>query len=131
MRNRWLQIAIMASLIFGMGFIISQVREQVHGQQPGSPATSVVVKPQWEPPRWPVEFTDYDDPAQSGKKITMMTVVVPEEKRILVYQLEMGKVKLVSVRNMQFDLQLDEFNATSPTPQEIEREVERLKRLGP
>ncbi len=130
MKKRWSQTVILALFVFGLSFVLSMVRDQVHGQQPGGQAPSVVVKPQWEPPRWPVEFKDYDDPTQPGRKVTIMTVVVPEEKRILVYRLDMEKVKLLSVRNMQFDLQLDEHNPESPTPSDIQQELLRLRRPG-
>lgn len=132
MKKRWFQTVFLILSVFGLSFALSLVRDQVFGQQGvPAPAAQVVVKPQWDPPRWPVQFTDYDDPMQPGKKITTMTVVVPEEKRILVYRLEMGKVKLLSARNMQFDLQLDDFNAEYPTPEDLQRDLQRLKRPGP
>lgn len=89
----------------------------------------VVVRPPAEPPKWLVDFSPYEDPMNPARKIRVITVVDPESKRIVVYHedLATGQVKLLSCRNIQNDLLLDQFNAVSPTPSEIETDLRRFK----
>lgn len=55
-------------------------------------------------------------------------IVVDQETHVLaVYQIETanGAVKLVSVRNLHWDLQMEHFNGTSPLPGEIRARIEQ------
>jgi hypothetical protein len=88
----------------------------------------VYVRPQPEPPRWLGDFSWQDDPAMPGRKVQIATIVDPESKHILTYRLDGGTIKLLSVRNIQPDLLLDQFNAVDPTPSEIRKELERLRK---
>ncbi len=117
-----------AVAFFALGLFLLAVVQAQQSSPAVTPATPVVVRPQWEPPRWPVEFTEYNDPLQPGVKVTIMTVVVPEAKKILVYQIDRAEVKLLSARTMEYDLELPDFNTGSPTPEDLRIEVERLKR---
>ncbi|MDR1290250.1 MAG: hypothetical protein LBK06_03525 [Planctomycetaceae bacterium] len=89
----------------------------------------VVVRPPAEPPKWLVDFTPIDDPANPTQKIMAITVVDPESKRILIYHanLSFGALKFISSRDILPDIMLGEYNAVSPTPREIMSEIERLK----
>jgi hypothetical protein len=50
-----------------------------------------------------------------------LTVIDPRTQVMGVYQLELttGKITLMSVRNIHWDLQIVEFNGVSPLPSEI------------
>ncbi|MDR1965039.1 MAG: hypothetical protein LBQ50_14805 [Planctomycetaceae bacterium] len=120
-----------------LSFLISLVWNQALGQPVNLPLTpapdsipQVVVRPPAEPPKWLVDFSPYEDPVNPAKKIRVITVVDPESKRIVVYHedLATGQIKLLSARNIRNDLLLDQFNALSPTPSEIEKDIRRLKK---
>ncbi|MDR2345748.1 MAG: hypothetical protein LBE18_06745 [Planctomycetaceae bacterium] len=129
-------------VILAIGFCILVVRNQVLGQQPllmnnaeqpnqyqHYQPRQVTVKPQPEPPKWLVEFTPINDPANQTNKIMAITIVDPESKRILIYHanLSYGALKFISSRDIMPDITLGEYNAVSPTPREIIAEIERLK----
>jgi len=40
------------------------------------------------------------------------------------------KLRLMAARTLEYDVQLDEYNADKPTPREVKRLVEQNKRLG-
>jgi hypothetical protein len=50
-----------------------------------------------------------------------VTVIDPKARVMSVYTIDpkSGEITLRSVRNITWDLQLIEFNATSPTPREL------------
>lgn len=52
---------------------------------------------------------------------TLLTVVDASTRVVGVYAIDpaTGEITLRSVRNIRFDLQMDEFNGVSPTPREI------------
>ncbi len=56
-----------------------------------------------------------------------LTVIDPRTRVLGVYQLELGTgaVTLKSVRNLSWDLQMDEFNGVKPLPREIRSLLER------
>ena len=60
-------------------------------------------------------------PVRAGPEAEYVALVDPIHRVMGVYQIEpsSGKVFLKSVRNVHWDLQMDEFNGTSPTPREI------------
>ncbi len=145
MKKNWWSVVILAVGLIGLSWLISLVREQAFAQpqavqqqavqpmQTAPPATAepagptVVIKQQPEWPRCFVDMTLIDDPTSPGKKVQILTIVDPESKHILVYRADMGKVKLLSVRNFQPDLQFDQYNAEEPTPIEIRKEILRLR----
>lgn len=53
----------------------------------------------------------------------LLTVIDTRQRVMSVYRIEgkAGKITLLSVRNIQWDLQLTEFNGEHPLPQEIRR----------
>jgi hypothetical protein len=52
----------------------------------------------------------------------MLTVVDPRQRVVSVYHIEMatGKISLKSVRNIQWDLQINDLNNENPLPQQIQ-----------
>ncbi|MDR0608491.1 MAG: hypothetical protein LBG58_00085 [Planctomycetaceae bacterium] len=105
--------------------------DQVSAQPVNLPDSTpqVVVRPPAEPPKWLVDFSSYEEPMNPAKKIRVITIVDPESKHIVVYHedLATGQVKLLSSRNIQNDLLLDQFNAASPTPSEIEKDFRQFR----
>ncbi len=61
-------------------------------------------------------------PAETGDG-QILTVIDTRQRVMSVYRIEgkTGKITLLSVRNIQWDLQLTEFNGEHPLPQEIRR----------
>jgi hypothetical protein len=58
---------------------------------------------------------------------TVLTVVDPATKALAVYHIsrDTGEIKLRSVRNFAWDLQLMEFNSASPSPDDIRKGFDR------
>lgn len=58
---------------------------------------------------------------------SQIALIDPERKVISVYGIDRnsGEIKLSSVRKVEWDLQLDEYNGKQPTPREIRSNVER------
>ena len=52
---------------------------------------------------------------------TQLTIVDPQTRALVVYHIDKasGEVSLRSVRNVHWDLQMDEFNGKNPLPREI------------
>jgi ribosomal protein L16/L10AE len=61
-----------------------------------------------------------------GPDKEFVALVDPVQKVMGVYQVdaESGEILLKSVRNVNWDLQLDEFNGSSPSPREIRAMLE-------
>ncbi len=66
-------------------------------------------------------------PMTLGDKGQMLTVVDPRQRVLSVYHIDAatGKIALKSVRKIQWDLQIDEFNNDKPLPQEIRSSLEQ------
>jgi len=56
-----------------------------------------------------------------------LTVIDPQLRTACIYHIDRdsGEISLKSVRNIHWDLQLSEFNSTSPKPQEIRAMLEQ------
>jgi hypothetical protein len=67
-------------------------------------------------------------PTSLGEKGQMLTVVDPRQRVICVYHIDLstGRIALKSVRNIQWDLQINDLNCEKPLPQEI-RPMSELK----
>ena len=65
-------------------------------------------------------------PTTLGEKGQMLTVVDPRQRVMAVYHIELGsgKISLKSVRNIQWDLQVRDFNNANPLPEEIRSQLE-------
>jgi len=84
-----------------------------------------------------VGFAQRPAPATTGGELITLTAqsdnrqqvtVIDTSKRVMsVYQIDMndGKITLRSVRNLFWDLQMSEFNGTSPLPREIRALLEQ------
>lgn len=61
----------------------------------------------------------------SGKQL--VTLIDPHRKVMSVYHVELatGQISLKSVRNIRWDLQIDDFNGDSPLPKEIQAMLKR------
>jgi hypothetical protein len=60
-------------------------------------------------------------PITSGDKSQLLAVIDPKQRVMSVYRIDAAsaKIALKSVRNLQWDLQLTDFNNEAPLPQEI------------
>lgn len=127
---------VLGAILLGLACLLSSVRDQVYGQNPmgGQPIPpQVVVKAPPEPPGMICDFVTIDDPTNQAKKIRVITVVDPVSKRLCVYHEDMtlGTAKLCSVRNIQPDLMLEQFNPEKPTPQEVQESIRRFRKQSP
>ncbi len=61
-----------------------------------------------------------------GDARQQLTVIDPKARVVSVYHIELatGEITLKSVRNINFDLQMTEFNGVSPLPREIRSLIE-------
>ena len=64
---------------------------------------------------------------EGNAETSQIALVDPKGKVISVYGIDRasGEIKLKSVRKVEWDLQLDDFNGNRPTPKEIRSNVER------
>ena len=118
MRRNWIGTVVLAGVSMVAGLLFSQIWEQVQGQNVGFSAEQppqVVVKQPAELPKWCVNFTML----QPG--VQVITIVDTERKKIAVYHMDMvsGGVKFKTLRDIQQDLILDQYNALTPLPTEI------------
>jgi hypothetical protein len=62
----------------------------------------------------------------SGTERQVVTVIDPHGRAMSVYHVELstGEITLKSVRNIQWDLQMMDFNGTNPLPKEIRAVLE-------
>ena len=61
--------------------------------------------------------------ANVGDKFQQVTVIDPKARVMSVYHIEFatGQIELRSVRKIQFDLQIKQFNTKEPLPEQIEK----------
>jgi hypothetical protein len=66
-------------------------------------------------------------PTSLGDKGQMLTIVDPRQQVLSVYHIDLltGKIALKSVRKIQWDLQITDFNNENPLPQEIRLRLEQ------
>ena len=131
MKKNWIGTVVLVGMSMVAGSLLPQMWEQVLGQPVGFSveAPQVVVNQPAELPKWCVDFVTL--PPLQGEtlpRIRVITVVDTESKRIAVYHMDLisGSVKLLTVRNIQPDLTLDQYNPTGLLPTEIMRDKQRL-----
>jgi hypothetical protein len=66
-------------------------------------------------------------PTPAGEGRQQITVIDPELRSMSVYHIELatGEVTLKSVRKIHWDLQMTDFNGTSPLPQDVRSLLEQ------
>ncbi len=66
-------------------------------------------------------------PSLGADKSQMLTVIDPRQQAMGVYHIDLtnGKITLMSVRNIRWDLQMTEFNGVNPLPREIRALLEQ------
>jgi hypothetical protein len=64
-------------------------------------------------------------PALAGDKWQILTVIDPRQRVMSVYHVELatGKITLRSVRNIHWDLQLEQMNSDNPSPTDIKSQM--------
>jgi hypothetical protein len=65
----------------------------------------------------------------AGEHAQQVTVIDPEKHVLSVYHIDLvsGEIVLKSVRNIHWDLQMTEFNATAPAPGAIRAMLDQKK----
>jgi hypothetical protein len=65
-----------------------------------------------------------------GEQYQQVTIIDPKSRVLSVYHVDLrsGEVALCSVRNIQWDLQMDNFNTKPPLPQEVRSLLESAGR---
>jgi len=129
MKKNWIGTAVLVGVSMATGVVLSQMWEPVHGQPFGFSAENQNVVPQVvvsQPAAMPGWFVDF---VPISPQIRAIAIVDAEAKKIAVYHWNTtdGGVQLLSVRNIQPDLMLDEHNARSPLPSELMLEMQWLK----
>ncbi|MCA9104294.1 MAG: hypothetical protein R3B96_19200 [Pirellulaceae bacterium] len=63
---------------------------------------------------------------EGNEAFDLVALVDPVARVMSVYQIDRnsGEITLRSVRNVTWDLELDEFNGTRPTPREVRSQVQ-------
>lgn len=129
MSKNWIGTVVLVCLSLTAGMFFSQMLEQVQGQPTGFSLESqpVVVNQPPTLPKWCVDFVPL--PSQQGRPAEMraITIVDPEAKKIAVYHVNVvtGQVWWLSTRNIQPDLTVNQFNATSPLPADMIKEIQQ------
>ena len=102
-------------MLLGVG--LSGPRETAFGQNTGNPNIDRLVAQG----RLIALSSDVDATVQQ------VTLIDPAARTMAVYHVERstGKIVLRSVRNIRWDLQLEEFNGDTPSPQDIRSLLER------
>ncbi len=65
-----------------------------------------------------------------GEQYQQVTIIDPKTRVLSVYHIDLhsGEVELRCARNIQWDLQLDNFNTKTPLPQEVRSLLESARR---
>jgi hypothetical protein len=114
MRSASLGLVLGASLVLLLWGVIA-VQPQAHAQRPA--VAPVVNYPDRAPASSELIALSFD--AGGGRQ--HITLIDPRTHMVGVYAIDpaTGEIALRSVRNVHWDLQMDEFNGTTPSPREI------------
>jgi hypothetical protein len=110
MRRTGLGALVGAVLVLLAGLLVES-RNQAAAQPNGGPEVGG-------------ELITFTSPAPENRQL--LTVIDPRSRAMAVYQIDSttGVVSLKSVRNIQWDLMMSEFNGVSPLPREIQGMVQ-------
>jgi hypothetical protein len=133
MRKNWIGTVVLVGTSLIAGALFSQMWEQSLGQPGGFIAEpqvppQVVVNQPAELPKWFVETVALP-PLADNLPQRAIIIVDTESKKIAVYRLETatGKLWWLSTRDIAGDLKVNQFNATSPLPAEMMKEMQRIE----
>ena len=116
MRGAALALVIGAGLVFAVG-LAGMDRPTAYGQRPAgaNPTASGSGFRTAQAGDWMALVGDSPDGRQQ------LMVIDTKSRAVGVYHIDRssGQIVLKSVRNVQWDLQMDDFNGGAPTPQEI------------
>lgn len=62
---------------------------------------------------------------EQGQPVQQVTIIDPKTRVMAVYHVKLsdGEIDLKAVRKFDWDLQMEEFNATSPLPREVRSQI--------
>lgn len=65
-----------------------------------------------------------------GEQYQQLTIIDPKSRVLAIYHVDLhsGEVSLLSVRKIEWDLQMDNFNTKTPLPQEVRSLLESARR---
>ena len=131
MKKNWIGTVVLVGASMAAGQLLSHLWEQGFGQPVGFSVEplQVVVKQPTELPKCFVESVMVPPlPGENFPRLRLYTVVDTELKKIALFHADIttGKLWLLSTRNIQPDLMIDQYNATSPLPSELVQEYQRL-----
>ncbi len=109
---------VILGILVGLGLVmaavaVAQQRGENFGFRPAPPAVAsselIVV------------------PTNVGDRSQMLSIVDPRQRVISVYHVDVatGKITLKSVRNITWDLQINDMNTDNPLPQQIRSMMEQ------
>jgi hypothetical protein len=144
MRKNWISTVVLVGVSMVAGSFLSQMWEPVIGQPgigqsggfsvetPTQVPKQVVVQQQTELPKCFVDFRQLPFPGGAPSQILVITVVDTEAKKLAMYHGDMsnGAVTLLSTRYILPDLMMDEYNARTPLPSEINLEIQRMRGIN-
>jgi hypothetical protein len=114
MRNAWLGLAagVLLTTLVGAGWVSSSTADAQR-------LTSA--------PRSEMAAGLFALPSEVDDRHQQITLIDPVARTMVVYHIDKpsGEVTLRSVRNIHWDLQMDEFNGKTPLPREIRSLLER------
>ncbi|MBN2579806.1 MAG: hypothetical protein JXB10_12530 [Pirellulales bacterium] len=115
-----MKLAILGTLA-GLGLLAAGGSGLEIGGEPSAPPRAVAVAPAGAGSELIVV------PFGTPEKGMMLSVIDPRQRVMGVYRLDAGtgKIALKSVRNLRWDLQLNDFNNEPPLPQEIRSLIEQ------
>jgi len=112
MRQVVLGSLIGAALVLFSGVLRSE-GDEVYGQHPAHNSSASAEL---------IAFTTAADDSR-----VLLTVIDPRQRVVSVYHVhrESGKISLLSVRNIHWDLQIQDFNGANPLPEEIRKQLQQ------
>lgn len=110
-------VAVLAAVGAGVAIEQSASLAQAPPSRPGQPAASQFASSQQVVPSGELMALSHD----LGEGRQQVTLIDPKARVMAVYHVERssGQITLKSVRNVHWDLQMEEFNGNSPSPRDL------------